>query len=163
MARFACAAATSSRATSKTRRRRRRRLDADGWLHSGDIGTLDARGLLQITDRKKDLLITAGGENIAPQVLEGELKAIPVVSQAVVVGDARKYLGALLTLDPEKVAQVAAEFGSSATDVFGAAKCDVFKKALQKQIDGVNSKLAQVQTIKRWTVIPANSPLKAES
>jgi len=129
-------------------------LDAEGWLHSGDIGTLDDRGLLQITDRKKDLLITAGGENIAPQVLEGQLKGIPVVSQAVVVGDARKYLGALLTLDPEKVAQVAAEFGSSATDVHGAARCDVFKKALQAQIDGVNSKLAQVQTIKRWTVIP---------
>ena len=129
-------------------------LDGEGWLHSGDIGTIDGRGLLQITDRKKDLLITAGGENIAPQVLEGHLKGIPVVSQAVVVGDAKKYLAALLTLDPEKVAQVAAEFGSSATDVHGAAKCEVFRKALQAQIDSVNSRLAQVQTIKRWTVIP---------
>jgi len=130
-------------------------IDGEGWLHSGDIGTIDGRGLLQITDRKKDLLITAGGENVAPQVLEGELKGIPVVSQAVVVGDRMKYLGALLTLDAEKVAQVAGEFGSPARDVASAATCEVFKGALQRQIDDVNKKLAQVQTIKKWTIIPA--------
>lgn len=129
-------------------------IDGDGWLHSGDIGTIDDRGLLKITDRKKDLLITAGGENIAPQVIEGELKAIPVVSQVVVVGDAMKYLAALITLDPEKVAQVATAAGSSAKDCASAAKDEAFKKALQKQIDDVNAKLAQVQTIKRWVIIP---------
>ena len=129
-------------------------LDGEGWLHSGDIGEIDARGLLKITDRKKDILITAGGENIAPQLLEGQLKGIPVISQAVVVGDRMKYLGALLTLDPEKVQQIATDVGSPARDVAGAATCAVFKGALQKQIDDMNSKLAQVQTIKKWTIIP---------
>ncbi|NVL83589.1 AMP-binding protein, partial [Escherichia coli] len=89
-------------------------LDADGWLHSGDIGTIDAEGFVQITDRKKDLLITAGGENIAPQVLEGHLKGIPVVAQAVVIGDRRKYLAALLTLDPERLKEEAERAGSPA-------------------------------------------------
>jgi long-subunit acyl-CoA synthetase (AMP-forming) len=123
-------------------------LDADGWLHSGDIGTLDSRGFLKITDRKKDLLITAGGENIAPQVLEGELKSIPVVNQAVVVGDAKKYLGALLTLDSEKVQR------HVGIDIQSGADSAALKDYLQKEIDRVNKGLAQVQTIKRWAVIP---------
>jgi long-subunit acyl-CoA synthetase (AMP-forming) len=129
-------------------------LDSDGWLHSGDIGTIDAEGFLQITDRKKDLLITAGGENIAPQVLEGHLKGIPVVAQAVVIGDRRKYLAALVTLDPERLTAEAALAGSPARNVDDAAKCSLFNKHLEKQIDTINEKLARVQTIKRFTIIP---------
>ncbi len=129
-------------------------IDADGWLHSGDIGTIDEDGFLQITDRKKDLLITAGGENIAPQVLEGQLKSIPVIAQAVVVGDRRKYLGALVTLDPERVQAEAAAAGSPAKTVAEAAQCPVFKRHLQKQIDEVNSRLARVQTIKKFVIVP---------
>ncbi len=129
-------------------------LDAEGWLHSGDIGTIDKDGFIQITDRKKDLLITAGGENIAPQVLEGHLKGIPVVAQAVVIGDRRKYLAALLTLDPEKVSGEAEVAGSPARSVDDAAKCDLFRRHLEKQIEAVNGKLARVQTIKRFAIIP---------
>ncbi|MBX3212511.1 MAG: AMP-binding protein [Labilithrix sp.] len=129
-------------------------LDDDGWLHSGDIGTLDKDGFLQITDRKKDLLITAGGENIAPQVLEGQLKSIPVVGQAVVVGDRKKYLAALVTLDPERVQTEAEAAGSAATTIAEAAKCGAFRKHLQKQIDELNGKLARVQTIKKFVVVP---------
>lgn len=129
-------------------------LDPEGWLHSGDIGTIDKDGFLQITDRKKDLLITAGGENIAPQVLEGVLKGIPVVGQAVVIGDRRKYLSALLTLDPERVEAEAQAAGSPAKTPAEAAKCTAFKKHLQKQIDQVNEKLARVQTIKKFVVVP---------
>ncbi|HSO38006.1 MAG TPA: AMP-binding protein [Labilithrix sp.] len=128
-------------------------LDEEGWLHSGDIGTIDKDGFVQITDRKKDLLITAGGENIAPQVLEGHLKGIPVVAQAVVIGDRRKYLAALLTLDPERVTSEAELAGSAARSVDDAAKCDVFLRHLEKQIEVVNGKLARVQTIKRFAVI----------
>jgi long-subunit acyl-CoA synthetase (AMP-forming) len=128
-------------------------LDADGWLHSGDIGTIDKDGFVQITDRKKDLLITAGGENIAPQVLEGHLKGIPVVAQAVVIGDRRKYLSALVTLDPERLKTEAELAGSSARTVDDAAKCAVFRRHLEKQIEGVNEKLARVQTIKRFAII----------
>ncbi len=129
-------------------------IDAEGWLHSGDIGTFDDAGFLQITDRKKDLLITAGGENIAPQVLEGQLKSIPVVAQAVVVGDRKKYLAALVTLDPERVKVEAEAAGSPAKTSVEAAKCNAFQRHLQKQIDQMNEKLARVQTIKRFVILP---------
>ncbi len=129
-------------------------LDAEGWLHSGDIGTIDQDGFLQITDRKKDLLITAGGENIAPQVLEGQLKGIPVVGQAVVVGDRQKYLAALVTLDPERVQAEAEACGSPARSIPEAAACSTFRAHLQKQIDQVNEKLARVQTIKKFVIVP---------
>ena len=130
-------------------------LDEDGWLHSGDIGTIDKDGFVQITDRKKDLLITAGGENIAPQVLEGHLKSIPAVAHAVVVGDRRKYLVALLTLDPEKLTAETALAGSPATTVGEAANCEIFRAHVEKQIGIVNEKLARVQTIKRFSIIPS--------
>ena len=132
----------------------RNTIDPDGWLHSGDIGTIDKDGFLQITDRKKDLLITAGGENIAPQVIEGQLKGIPVVAQAVVVGDRRKFLAALVTLDPERVKAEAEAAGSPATTVGEAAKCKIFNRHLQKQVDQVNEKLARVQTIKKFVIVP---------
>jgi long-subunit acyl-CoA synthetase (AMP-forming) len=130
-------------------------IDSDGWLHSGDIGVLDSDGFLQITDRKKDLLITAGGENIAPQVIEGQLTSIPVVGQAVVIGDRRKYLSALLTLDPERVAFEAQAAGSPARTIGEAARCEIFRTHLQRQIDQVNERLARVQTIKKFVIVPA--------
>jgi long-subunit acyl-CoA synthetase (AMP-forming) len=129
-------------------------IDEDGWLHSGDIGTIDKDGFLRITDRKKDLLITAGGENIAPQVLEGLLKAIPIVGQAVVIGDRQKFLAALVTLDPERVEKEAAEIGSPARDVKSAATCPLFQAHVQKQIDVMNEKLARVQSIKKFSILP---------
>jgi len=128
-------------------------LDEEGWLHSGDIGEIDADGFLKITDRKKDLLITAGGENIAPQVLEGHLKGIPVVAQAVVIGDRKKYLAALLTLDPERVKTEAELAGSPAKTVHEAATCKTFRVHLEKQIATVNDRLARVQTIKKFAII----------
>ncbi len=129
-------------------------IDSDNWLHSGDIGEIDAEGFLQITDRKKELLITAGGENIAPQLLEGMFKAIPIVDQIVVIGDRRKYLTALITLDSEKLPGEAEAAGSPATDSTSAATCEKFTAHLQKQIDEVNQTLARVQTIKKFTIVP---------
>jgi long-subunit acyl-CoA synthetase (AMP-forming) len=128
-------------------------LDAEGWLHSGDIGTLDADGFLQITDRKKDLLITAGGENIAPQMLEGLLKAIAGISQVVVVGDRRRYLAALVTLDAERFASEAAAAGSPAKTPAEAAACPQFHAHIMRQVEEVNRSLARVQTIKRVTIL----------
>lgn len=128
-------------------------IDGEGWLHSGDIGTLDPDGFVQVTDRKKDLLITAGGENIAPQVIEGALKSLPVVGQAVVLGDRQKYLAALLTLDPERVVKEAEECGSPARDVASASTDPVFYAHIEKQIAGVNATLARVQTIKKFKIL----------
>ena len=107
----------------------------DGWLCSGDIGAFDADGYLQITDRKKDLIITAGGKNVAPQNLERMLKGIAGVSQAVVIGDRQPYLVALFTLDPERPASA---------------------QALQRGVDAVNAHLAQYETIKRFVVLPGD-------
>ena len=87
-------------------------------------------------------------------MLEGELKAIPVVAQAVVIGDRRRYLTALVTLDPERVAKEAEAAGSPARTMKDAAGCEQFRRHLEKQIETINAKLARVQTIKRFTVLP---------
>jgi len=129
-------------------------VDKDGWLHSGDIGTIDASGFLQITDRKKDLIITAGGENIAPALVEGYLKGIPVVSQAVVIGDRQRYLSVLLTLNADRIKQDAESCGSGASDAESAAGDEKFLGFLQRQIDAVNSRLARVQAVKKFKVLP---------
>jgi long-subunit acyl-CoA synthetase (AMP-forming) len=129
-------------------------IDSDGWLLSGDIGELDEDGFLSITDRKKELIITAGGENIAPQFVEGQIKSIGVVSQAVVVGDRRRYLAALLTLDGDKILSVASAAGSDARTIGEAACCTKFKAHLQREVDGVNARMARVQTVKRFVVLP---------
>ena len=136
-------------------------LDDEGWLHSGDIGEFDKEGFLQITDRKKDLIITAGGENIAPQVIEGQLKGISVVSQAVVVGDRRKHLAALLTIDETRVKDAIKESGSPATDMAQAADCDKVKTWLFSQVEDVNKGLARVQTIKKIAILPADLSIEA--
>ncbi len=136
-------------------------LTADGWLHSGDIGTLDADGFLQITDRKKELIITAGGENIAPQMVEGKLKSIPLVDQAVVIGDRRKYLTALIVLDEESLGAAAGELGSAAANLREASQCEKFMAHIDAEIDRVNGDLARVQTIKRWEFL--TDPLTPET
>lgn len=130
-------------------------MDAEGWLHSGDVGIIDAKGFLKITDRIKELIITAGGENIPPQVLEGKLKAIPIVNQVVVIGDRRKYMTALFTLDPDKLTAELAAAGSPAKNMKEAAKCEKFKAYLQEKVEAVNATLARVQTIKKFVIIPA--------
>lgn len=129
-------------------------IDEEGWLHSGDVGRIDEKGFLKVTDRLKELIITAGGENIPPQVLESKLKAIPIINQVVVIGDRRKYVSALLTLDPAKVSLTAEEAGSRATSVEAAASCQRFRTYLQAQVDAVNATLPRSWTIKRFVVLP---------
>jgi long-subunit acyl-CoA synthetase (AMP-forming) len=136
-------------------------IDADGWLHSGDIGTLDAEEFIQVTDRKKELIITAGGENIAPQLVESQIKSIAVISQVVVIGDRRRYLSALLTLDVEKIPSAASVAGSLARTPEEAARCERFAAHIQRELDAVNQRLARVQTIKRFAILPAELSIDA--
>ena len=128
-------------------------LDSEGWLHSGDIGEVDDDGFLWVTDRKKELLITSGGKNIAPQVLEGRLRDLPAVSQAVVIGDRRKYVAALLTLDPDRLPAEAKTAGSPVTSPEEAASCPVFRRHLERQVEELNRDLARYESIKRFTVL----------
>ncbi len=129
-------------------------LDAQGFLHTGDVGEIDEQGFLRVTDRRKELLITAGGKNIAPQYLEGRLKQIPAVSQAVAIGDRRPYLVALLTLDPARVAAEAAKAGSPARSPDEAAACPLFKAHVLRQVEAINASLARFETIKRIALLP---------
>jgi long-subunit acyl-CoA synthetase (AMP-forming) len=129
-------------------------LDAEGWLHSGDVGELDERGFLRITDRKKELIITAGGKNLAPQHLEGRLKQIPAVSQAVAIGDRRPYVVALLAIDPQRVTAEAERAGSPARTAAEAAVCPHFRAHVGRQVEDVNRGLARYESIKRFALLP---------
>jgi long-subunit acyl-CoA synthetase (AMP-forming) len=139
----------------------REALDEDGWLHSGDIGELGADGFLRITDRKKELLITSGGKNIGPQILEGKLRQIPVVSQAVVVGDRRNYLAALLTLDPQRAPLEAEAAGSPFRTPRELAACPIFRRHLEAQVETVNATLARYETIKKFVILPEELSIEA--
>jgi long-chain acyl-CoA synthetase len=121
----------------------------DGWLHSGDLGKLDERGNLVITGRKKEILITAGGKNIAPKNIENALKEHALVGEAVVIGDRRKYLTVLLVLDPTALARFAKERGIAA-----ATDAPEVRAELQRAVDEVNTHLARVETVKKFAVLP---------
>ncbi len=133
----------------------RESIDTEGWLHSGDVGRIDEEGFLWITDRKKELIVTSGGKKTGPAFLEGLLQAVSPVSHAVVVGEGRKYLGALLTLDPVAAASWASEHGIPFTGVAALADDPRLRAHLARAIaTEVNPRLAQFETIKRFTVLP---------
>lgn len=123
--------------------------DQDGWFHTGDIGELDGDGYLKITDRKKDLLKTSGGKYVAPQKIEGLLKSRPLIAEAVVIGDNRKYCTALLVIDDEGLQAWAKQSGNPA-DVNSTAT----QRYLQEQIDAINKDLSSFESIKYFRVVP---------
>ena len=126
----------------------------DGWLCTGDIGDLDADGHLAITGRKKELLITAGGKNVAPVEMEAHMQQIRGVAQAVVVGDRMPYLSALITIDSEALSSLAQEFGGDAT-VPALSKNEAFRAHIEKSIESqCNAKVARYLTIKKFKLLP---------
>jgi long-chain acyl-CoA synthetase len=130
----------------------RETVDEDGWLHSGDLGSLDEDGYLHITGRKKDLIITSSGKNITPSNLEAELRESRWISQAVVYGDQHPYLVALLTLDPEEAPALAERLGVGADPATMAEHPEV-RKALQAEVDRVNAGVSNISQIKRWGIL----------
>ena len=132
----------------------------DGWLKTGDVGTLDDDGFLYITDRKKDILVTAGGKNVAPQNIENDLKTSMYVSQALVVGDARPYVSALITLDPVEVGRWAAGQGIDA-DVSALAHDGRVRELLQGVVDDVNRERSRFEQVKRFAILPRDFTMEA--
>ena len=127
-------------------------LEPDGWFHTGDIGEIDDAGFVRITDRKKDLIVTAGGKNVAPQKIENLIASDPLIGRCVVFGDRRKYLSALLTLDPDELAKFANEHGLSGSPAELAHHPRV-EQAVADIVARANEKLASFETIKRWTIL----------
>ncbi|HEX7666089.1 MAG TPA: AMP-binding protein, partial [Polyangiaceae bacterium] len=135
-------------------------MDPDGFFHSGDIGVIDADGYLKITDRKKDILVTAGGKNVAPQNIENLLKQAPMVSQVVVLGDNKPYLVALVTLDPDAAARFAKENGKSDDLTKLATDADAIAR-IKTEVDAVNGKLSQYETIKKFVILPKDFSIES--
>jgi long-chain acyl-CoA synthetase len=130
-------------------------LDVDKYLHSGDVGELDKRGFLRITDRKKDLIITAGGKNISPSNLELALKQQPFVGHVVAIGDRRPFMSALITIDAEQVKALAAEVGEPA-EMSSLTKSEKVHALFQQGVDAVNKNLSHVEAIKKFAILPAD-------
>jgi long-chain acyl-CoA synthetase len=125
----------------------------DRWLHTGDLGRLDEDGFLYITGRKKDIIITAGGKNITPANLENGLKQNRWISQAVVIGDRRPYLVALITIDPEEAPALAEQLGLEDASLPALAQDEQVRAEVQKAIDEVNSHVGPVEQIKRFEIL----------
>ena len=130
-------------------------IDADGWLHTGDIGSLDADGFLSVVDRKKELIITAGGENISPAAIENLLVEHPLIGQAASYGDRRKYVVALLTLDADAAPGWARQHGIQAATLVELAADPGVLAEIAAAIAAANERLARVQQVKRWRLLPA--------
>ncbi|MEJ2717225.1 MAG: AMP-binding protein [Deltaproteobacteria bacterium] len=125
----------------------------DGWLLTGDVGEIDPDGHLRITDRIKDIIITAGGKNITPSEIENQLKFSPYINDAVVIGDGKKYLTALIMIDDENVMQYAQDNRVPFTTYASLTQSDEIIKLIGQEVEKVNKQFARVETIKRFRLI----------
>jgi long-subunit acyl-CoA synthetase (AMP-forming) len=131
-------------------------IDTAGYLHSGDLGKIDADGYLTISGRKKNLIITAGGENISTEMIESKFKGIAGIEHVVAVGDRKKYLSLLFTLDPQQSPSLAKSLGSKSCEIDELARCPELNAYLKSEIERINQNIAHVQTIKKFKVLPHN-------
>ena len=128
-------------------------IDADGWLHTGDVGTIDTDGYLRITDRMKDIIITAGGKNVTPSELENELKFSPYITDAVVIGDARPYLTAIVMIDLDNVEKFAQDRDVPFSNYESLTRAPEVLALIQSEMDRVNAKFARVEQIKKFFLL----------
>ncbi|MFP4476765.1 MAG: AMP-dependent synthetase/ligase [Desulfatibacillaceae bacterium] len=126
----------------------------DGWLCSGDVGELDENGYLRITDRKKDIIVTAGGKNITPQYIENKLKASPYISDAVVIGDNRKYLTSLIMIDEDNVVKFAQDHRIQFSTYRDLTNSPEVVELISNEVKQVNDTLARVEQVKKFTILP---------
>ncbi len=126
----------------------------DGWLHSGDVGELDEDGYLKITDRKKDIIVTAGGKNITPQYIENKLKASVYINDAVIIGDRRKFLSCLVMIDEDNVVKYAQDNKVQFSTYYDLTQHPEINQLIQKEVDEVNETLARVENIRKFTILP---------
>ncbi len=131
----------------------RETIDADGWLHTGDVGEVDADGYFRITDRMKDIIITAGGKNITPSEIENELKFSPYITDAVVIGDRRPYLTALVMIDQDNVEQYAQQHDVPFSNYASLTRAPEVIELIQAEFDRVNRKFARVEQVKLFRLI----------
>jgi long-chain acyl-CoA synthetase len=125
----------------------------DGWFRTGDVGELDDEGYLRITGRKKEILVTAGGKNVAPAVLEDRLRAHPLVSQCIVVGDQKAFIAVLVTLDPEMLPTWLANNGKPPMDVHAAAQDAEVRAAVQAAVDDANKAVSRAEAIRKFAIL----------
>jgi long-chain acyl-CoA synthetase len=129
----------------------------DGWFHTGDLGQLDAEGFLRITGRKKEIIVTAGGKNVAPAVLEDRLRAHPLISQCMVVGDKQPFIGALVTIDPDFFPAWKEQHGKPASAEVAHLVDDAdLLAAIQEAIDEANKAVSNAEAIKKFRILPAD-------
>lgn len=128
-------------------------IDAEGWFHTGDVGALDADGYLRITGRKKEIIITAGGKNVAPVLLEDRVQSNRLISHCIVVGEARPFVGALVTLDPEALQQWAKAKKKTAGDVASLRDDPDLVAEIQKTVDFANCAVSQAEAIRAWRIL----------
>jgi long-chain acyl-CoA synthetase len=128
-------------------------IDADGWFHTGDLGEFDVDGFIKITGRKKEILVTAGGKNVAPTMLEDQIRLHPLVSQCMVVGDGKPFIAALITIDPETIVPWATERGKP-TEVASLTQDADLIAEIQKAIDEANASVSHAEAVKKFSILP---------
>jgi long-chain acyl-CoA synthetase len=137
-------------------------IDDDGWIHTGDIGTLDEDGFFAVVDRKKELIITSAGKNIAPSNIENYLKESPLIGHAMAIGDNRPYVVAVLTLDGEIAPLVAQQMGIESTDLAELAQHPAIRAAVQQAVDAANERLSRPEQVKSFELLPVEWTAESE-
>jgi long-chain acyl-CoA synthetase len=129
-------------------------IDSEGWLHTGDVATIDADGYVRIVDRKKELIITAGGKNVSPANMEGLLKRNPLIGQVAVIGDRRPFISALIVLDPDTARAWAARHGLASTPLAELAMAPEMLADVQSGVDAANAEVSQAEQVRKFRLLP---------